>query len=96
MASRTANSRGAAQWGTERPRALSLPLPHTLPMPLYGDELTDFIQAYENAFNERITAAQANELYLRLLQLYASIKRVADETPPTTDPSAPPAADIQM
>lgn len=65
-------------------------------MQLHGDELTDFIQAYENAFNERITPAQAKELYLRLLHLYASIKRVADETPPTTDPSAPPAAEIEM
>ena len=65
-------------------------------MQLHGDELTDFIQAYENAFNERITPAQANELYLRLLHLYASIKRVADDTPLTTDPSAPPTADIQM
>ena len=65
-------------------------------MQLHGDELTDFIQAYENAFNERITPAPANELYLRLLHLSASIKRVADETPPTTDPSAPPAAEIEM
>ena len=65
-------------------------------MQLHGDELTDFIQAYENAFNERITPAQAKELYLRLLHLYASIKRVADDTPLTTDPSAPPAAEIEM
>lgn len=63
-------------------------------MHLQEPHLTDFIQSYEHAFNERITPAQANELYLRLLHLYASIKRVAAET--TADLPAPLAADIEM
>lgn len=52
-------------------------------MPLSGDELEDFIKTYENAFNERITAEEANEMFSRLLHLYRRIKRMpaaSDET----------------
>ena len=61
-------------------------------MHLQEPHLTDFIKAYEHAFNERITPAQAHELYARLLNLYAAIRRV----PTDNDPTAPPATEIQM
>lgn len=56
-------------------------------MPLSPDQLDDFIASYKNAFNERLTPDQANEIFDRLLDLYARIKRVADEEPelPTID-----------
>lgn len=50
-------------------------------MPLSPDQLNDFITSYENAFNERLTPDQAHELFDRLLDLYARIKRVADQEP---------------
>jgi hypothetical protein len=50
-------------------------------MPLSDDQLDDFITSYENAFNERLTPDQANELFDRLLDLYARIKRVAEGNP---------------
>lgn len=53
-------------------------------MPLAGDELEDFIRTYENAFNERITPEEANEMFSRLLHLYRRIKRLQD------DPEAAP------
>lgn len=48
-------------------------------MPLSPDQLDDFIRSYESAFNERLTPDQANELFDRLLDLYARIKRVSDQ-----------------
>ena len=56
-------------------------------MPLSPDQLDDFITSYENAFNERLTPDQANELFDRLLDLYARIRRVAEQEPelPTID-----------
>lgn len=44
-------------------------------MALTGDDLKDFIEAYENAFGERLTVEQANELFFRLLHLYRLIRR---------------------
>jgi hypothetical protein len=52
---------------------------HTVRMQLDGEQLEDFIKSYENAFDERITAEQANEIHARLLDLYARIKKVHDE-----------------
>lgn len=48
-------------------------------MPLQGEELDDFIRSYENCFGERLTAEEANELFVRLLHLYQSIKPIAAE-----------------
>lgn len=62
------------------------PVPPRLPgrtlgrMPLAPDQLDDFIRSYESAFNELITPDQANELFDRLLDLYARIRRVSDHT----------------
>jgi hypothetical protein len=47
-------------------------------MPIHRDHLDDFINAYENAFNEQLTPDQAHELFDRLLDLYSRIKRVSD------------------
>lgn len=54
------------------------PRPHTVPVTLRKDQLEDFIRSYENAFNERLAPDQANELFDRLLDQYAGIKRVSD------------------
>ena len=45
-------------------------------MLLHGPALDDFIRAYENAFNARLTPEEANALYVRLLHLYRSIKPI--------------------
>jgi hypothetical protein len=58
-------------------------------MPLSADQLEDFITSYENAFNERLTPDQANELFDRLLDLYARIKRVSDESDDASGSKAP-------
>lgn len=48
-------------------------------MLLQGDELQDFLNAYESAFNERLSAEAANALYMRLLHFYRSIKPMAEK-----------------
>ncbi|MDO1560116.1 hypothetical protein Q0812_11830 [Brevundimonas sp. 2R-24] len=65
-------------------------------MLLEGEQLQDFIRSYEIAFNERLSVAEANELYLRLLNLYTSIKRVADEGESKVGAPGELADDIQM
>ncbi len=64
-------------------------------MPLQGDALEDFIRTYEIAFNEHLTAAEANEMYARLLHLYRSIRKVPESYADEAEEGAAPLPPIE-
>ena len=50
-------------------------------------DLEEFIKHYENAFNEHITSEEATVLYLRLINLYRSLKGACQENCMNIEPN---------